>query len=400
MSESWRTGTRPWLSRLVKAVGAAAFLLPLAAAGQGPARPATRGTVAAVAGPAARGAAAARGVQVVAAGDSPPGFWYGTDSFTMPVTGTGPYKEPVIGGNYGGYIGMTGNWAHWQGCGGELVWSATDASQAATNFSTSRMGVGTAAYWFMAGPGVDPNYDGTVAEAKQWGQRQAARALADMRGAENYPVVWMDVELPGNAPRFTPAPDNGWNAVYTSPCSGQVKTQHIAPDIDRGVLDGFAAYLTAHSGYKPGVYSAPPVWTAIFGPGSASKIPGLYEWTYTAETSSLTHHPSAWCLKSTSTCAHFFGGQHGSDATALMWQRAAAAPATATATSTRSTAPGRLTRAGRPTCRREPEPCARWPALGCRRVYGQIRRSVAGSARPSKYLASTWPNSGSSGAAR
>src|SRR6266568_4175595 len=270
MSGSGRTGSRPWLSRLVKAAGAAAFLLPLAAAGQGPARPATRGTVAAIAGPAARGAAAARGVQVVAAGDSPPGSWYGTDSFTMPVTGTGPYKEPVIGGNYGGYIGMAGSWAHWQGCGGELVWSATNASQAATNFSTSRMGVGTAAYWFMAGPGVDPNYDGTVAEAKRWGQRQAARALADMRGAENYPVVWMDVELPGNAPRFTPAPDNGWNAV--------------------------------------------------FGPGSASKIPGLYEWTYTADTSSLTHHPSAWCLKSTSTCAHFFGGQHSADATALMWQ--------------------------------------------------------------------------------
>src|SRR6266704_549134 len=119
MSESGRTGTRPWLSWLVKAVAAAAFVLQLAAAG-----------------PAARGAAAARGVQAVAAGDSPPGFWYGTDSFAMPVTGTGPYKEPVIGGNYGGYIGMTGNWAHWQGGGGELVWSATDASQAATNFST------------------------------------------------------------------------------------------------------------------------------------------------------------------------------------------------------------------------------------------------------------------------
>ena len=289
MSESGRTGTRPWLSWLVKAVAAAAFVLPLAAAGQGPARPATHGTVAA-AGPAARGAAAARGVQAVAAGDSPPGFWYGTDSFAMPVTGTGPYKEPVIGGNYGGYIGMAGNWAHWQGCGGELVWSATNASQAAANFSTYHKGVGTAAYWFMAGPGVDPNYDGTVAEAKRWGQRQAARTLADMHGAENYPVVWMDVELPGNAPRFTPAPDNGWNAVYTSPCSGQVKTQHIAPGIDRGVLDGFAAYLTAHSSYKAGVYSAPPVWTAIFGTGSAS------------------------------TCAHFFGSQHSADATALMWQ--------------------------------------------------------------------------------
>ena len=111
---------------------------------------------------------------------------------TRPASGTGPtasrwrspargpYIEPVIGGSYGGYIGMAGNWAHWQGCGGELVWSATNASQAATNFSTYHKGVGTGVYWFMAGPGVDPNYDGTVSEARTWGQQQAARALADI----------------------------------------------------------------------------------------------------------------------------------------------------------------------------------------------------------------------------
>ena len=259
----------------------------------------------------------------------------------MQVTGTGPYAEPVIGGSYGGYTGMAGNWAHWQGCGGGIVWSATNASQASTNLSTYHKGVGTGVYWFMAGPGVDPNYNGTVSEATSWGQQQAARTLADIGTGVKYPVVWMDVELPGNAPQFTPAPDNGWNAVYTSPCSGTVKTQHIAPAVDRGVLDGYAAYLTAHSSYKPGVYSAPPAWTAIFGTGSASKIPSLYEWTYTAASSSLAHHPSAWCLKSTSTCAHFFGGQHATDATALMWQWSGGGGSeTATATSIRSTAPG------------------------------------------------------------
>ena len=93
------------------------------------------------------------------------------------------------------------------------------------------------AYWFMAGPGVDPNYDGTVAEATAWGRQQAARALADIHGSENYPVVWMDVELPGNAPAFTPAPDNGWKAVYTTPCSGQIRTRHIDPAVDRGVQE-------------------------------------------------------------------------------------------------------------------------------------------------------------------
>jgi len=226
----------------------------------------------------------------------------------------------VIGGRYGGYIGMTGNWAHWQGCGGGLVWSAANARQAATNLASYHKGIGTAVYWFMAGPGVDPKYDATVAEATAWGRQQAARALANMGSARYYPVVWMDVELPGDAPQFTPAQDNGWKAVYTSPCSGQVRTKHMAAAVDRGVIDGFASYLTAHSSYKPGVYSAPVIWKSIFGTGAASAIPGLYEWTYHGDTSSLAHHPAGWCLTNTSICAHFFGGQHASDSTALMWQ--------------------------------------------------------------------------------
>ena len=40
-----------------------------------------------------------------------------------------------------------------------------------------------------------------------------------------------------------------------------VKTRRIEPAVDRGVIDGFASYLTAHSSYKAGVYSAPPVWS-------------------------------------------------------------------------------------------------------------------------------------------
>jgi hypothetical protein len=42
--------------------------------------------------------------------DRPGGFLYGTDSWPIPVPGTGPYQEPVLGSPYGGYIGMTGNW--------------------------------------------------------------------------------------------------------------------------------------------------------------------------------------------------------------------------------------------------------------------------------------------------
>ncbi len=254
------------------------------------------------------------------AGDSPAGFWYGTDSRAMPVTGTGPYHEPVIGGAYGGYVGMVGNWARWQGCHGALAWSSVNFAQAAADFATYHLGIGTAAYWFMAGPGVDPRYNGTVAEAAAWGRAQAARALFDIHGSENYPVVWMDVELPGHAPAYTPAPDNGWNAVYTAPCSGKVRSSYIAPAVDRAVLDGFASYLTSHSRYQPGVYSAPSIWPLIFGNGAPSQIAAFYEWTYTQDTSSLASPPSGWCLRGTSTCAAFFGGDTSASAKALMWQ--------------------------------------------------------------------------------
>ena len=36
------------------------------------------------------------------ASDHPAGFWYGTDSSTIPISGSVPYREPVLGGSYGG----------------------------------------------------------------------------------------------------------------------------------------------------------------------------------------------------------------------------------------------------------------------------------------------------------
>ena len=254
------------------------------------------------------------------AGDSPTGFWYGTDSATVPVPGSAPYSTPVIGGAYGGYIGMTGNWANLAGCHKIVVWSATNSAQANTNYRVYHKGIGTGVYWFMGGPGVDPHYNGTTSEAYAWGEQQAARTLYDIGHVSvTYPVVFMDVEIPGNAPSYTPAPDNGWNTVYTSACSGVVRQYHIPASVDRADINGFAAYLTTHSHYKAGVYSAPSVWTSIFGTGSSSKIPNTYEWTYVPATAKLSNAPSGWCLKS-GGCAQFFGGQTSSSKYALMWQ--------------------------------------------------------------------------------
>jgi hypothetical protein len=255
--------------------------------------------------------------QLRPAGDGPPGFWYGTDSLPVTVSGSAPYREPSIGGAYGGYIGMTGSWSYWLGChGGFLAWSATDSAQADTNYSKYGLGIGTAVYWFMGGPGVDPSYNGTAAEASAWGARQAVRALADAAGEQvTYPVLFMDIELPGVAP----ATDNGWNNVYTSACSGVVKHSGVPAALDRADFNGFWNYVSAHSKYKPGVYSAPDIWTQIFGTGSAASIPGTDEWTYEPETASLSNAPQGWCLKS-GGCAEFFGGVTSASGNALMWQ--------------------------------------------------------------------------------
>ena len=209
-----------------------------------------------------------KAAQAAPAGDGPPGFWWGTDSFPVTVPGSAPYQMPYLGGAYGGYIGMTGNWAYWQGCSGQehfIALSTTDDAQAHTDYVTYHTGVGSGAYWFMGGPGVDPHYNGTASEASAWGAAQAARALSDIAdGAFDYKVVWMDIELPG----ITPAPDNGWNSVYTSACSGVVKQSYVPTSLDRADFNGFADYIAAHSAYKVGVYSSAGVWASIFGTGT------------------------------------------------------------------------------------------------------------------------------------
>jgi hypothetical protein len=295
-------------SAILLAGAVAAFSVAPAAASPGrPSVTGTRGLTRAVPGP---------------LGDKPAGFWYGTDSSQVTISGSAPYHEPVIGGSYGGYIGMTGNWANLEDCHKIVVWSATNSAQANDDYSL-HLGVGTGVYYFMGGPGVDPHYNGTTSEASAWGAQQAARALGDAAKLHvTYPVLFMDIEIPGGPSEYTPAPDNGWNSVYTAPCSSVVKSDYVAASVDRAEVNGFADYVTSHSSYKVGVYSAPDIWASIFGTGSDASLPNTYEWTYESFTSSLAHQPLCWCLtgSASSTCASFFGGQTSAIRYALMWQ--------------------------------------------------------------------------------
>jgi hypothetical protein len=277
--------------------------------------PAAAATTAASSVPAAWKPAASR----VIAADNRPRFAYGTDSAFPTVTGSAPYTEPVLGGSYDGYMGQAGNWARWAGCttGNYVAWAPANAALANANYFKFHIGVGTGVYWSVGGPGVDPRWNGTTTEAYDWGARQAAQTLAQIKGREiAYPVIWADIEMPGIAP----APDNGWKKVYTSACSGTVKHAGIPARVDRAEFNGFAAYLTSHSTFKVGVYSSAPCWTAIFGTGKYASIPDTYEWTYLPASTDLSAGPSGWCLHGTSTCARFFGGQTASSRYALMWQ--------------------------------------------------------------------------------
>ena len=83
-------GRRP--ASWVTAAGVAALVLGLTAAGNATARAGattSRGHAASRPGPRGK--------------PGPPGFWYGTDSFPVTVSGSAPYDEPQIGGKYGGY---------------------------------------------------------------------------------------------------------------------------------------------------------------------------------------------------------------------------------------------------------------------------------------------------------
>jgi hypothetical protein len=268
---------------------------------------------------AATAATAAKAAPAALALDAPSGFVYGTDSWPATALLSNPYREPVLWGPYGGYIGMAGNWARTEGCktGNFLAWSSTNSAEADENYTKNHVGVGTGVYWYMGGPGVDPHWNNTTTEAAAWGAAQAADALAAMKSLHvTYPVVWADIELPG----IEPAPDNGWNSVYSSPCSERVIESSVPAAVDRAEFNGFANYVTAHSKYKVGVYSSPQIWSAIFGTGATANITNTYEWTYEPETSHLSSAPAGWCLRGTSACAQFFGGQTSASKYALMWQ--------------------------------------------------------------------------------
>ena len=246
-------------------------------------------------------------------------FYYGTDSGAPVACGTGPYTEPVgdcgngTHGIYGEYIGEVGSWLNWRGCTDSgLNWVQANYNMANDNLVRYHTGLGAAAYWFAAGPGRDPQYNGTTAEARIWGQRQAEQFLSDSSGLFfGFRYVFMDIENNG-----LPPDGNGWNTVWNSPCGNRIRAGYIAPAVDYATYLGFASYIDSHSPYRVAVYSAGGPgygsWTGIFG---GELLTHTAEWTYTSEQAEL-RFPSGF--SDSGARADWFAGEPAG--CHLLWQ--------------------------------------------------------------------------------
>ena len=246
-------------------------------------------------------------------------FYYGTDSGAPRACGTGPYTEPVgdcangTDGLYGEYIGELGSYLNWEGCTDSgLNWVQANYNMATDNLIRYHTGLGAAAYWFAAGPGRDPHYNGTTAEAMVWGEDQAEQFLSDSSGVFlNFQYVFMDIENNGAAPD-----GNGWNTVWNGPCGNRVKAEFIAPPVDYATYQGFAGFIASHSPYRVGVYSAGGEWYGSwYGIFSPVELSHAAEWTFTNEQAQLGF-PSGFSDSAGS--ADWFGGEPA--ACDLLWQ--------------------------------------------------------------------------------
>ena len=142
---------------------------------------------------------------------------------------------------------------NWKGCTNSgLNWVQANYNMANDNLVKYHMGLGAAAYWFAAGPGRDPHYNGTTAEATAWGVAQAKQVISHLSGVFfNFRYIFMDIENNGEAPD-----GNGWNTVWNGACGSKIKAEYIAPQVDYATFSGFRNYLDIHSTYLAGVYSA------------------------------------------------------------------------------------------------------------------------------------------------
>lgn len=233
-------------------------------------------------------------------GDSPTGFWYGSDSNAPVPTSSsgGVYLMPhsPTGGAYGGYVGELGGYDIWQNCvSNGPNWNATGYNDAQSNLNNHKDGVGSGGYWMMAGPGRElGGFTTSATNATNWGTSQAQRAVSDaMDHTLGFPYIFMDIEA---------VDAHGWNEGFSGVCSGTETASSISSALDRDTFNGFWNYVENSSPYLASVYEAggsgPNAWNAVFGSGQT--LGNTAEWTYVNETSSISTFPTGWSVGGTS----------------------------------------------------------------------------------------------------
>jgi hypothetical protein len=254
--------------------------------------------------------------------DDTSGFFYGTDSYGPTALGSAyPYTEPGTGGLYGSYVGEIGTWTNWRGCTAGYANNTSDIAMANADEAFGPI-PGVDFYWFAAGPGADPRYNRTYAEAYRWGVAQAERVAADYRSFQARgivtsttftPLMFMDVEtqpLPGYG--------NGWNEIVNN--CGQIVAPAVIPvSVDRATFNGFTDYIRLDTLFHPGVYSTPSFWSETFGTGAASRIPNTYEWTPVTSTGDVLPRPAAFSQSGQS--ATWFGGVDNDRKAGWQWNQ-------------------------------------------------------------------------------
>jgi len=306
-----------------------AFARPVSVCGQLRILPFLPGGPAGSAASLARAAlAAAAGGQdsgAARAGDSPAGFWYGSDGPRAMTCGSGPYTimgrkgncSPAAG-HYGGYLGETGRWDEWESCDDvSRGWNSSDYADAQANFVTYHVGLGAAAYWMMAGPGRDSD-PARASTATTWGWDQAKRVASDLSGVTlSLPYVLMDIEA-----QTQDGLSNGWNESWTSMCGSREARRHISARIDRHDFDGFWDYIKDDTAWRPGAYSAGGRsaydWDGIF--GSSQRLSSTAEWTYEDATDSIRTYPARFSIPGTRNNAEWFAGRPPPARCELFWQ--------------------------------------------------------------------------------
>ncbi|HEX5175260.1 MAG TPA: hypothetical protein VFV91_14070 [Gaiellaceae bacterium] len=228
-------------------------------------------------------------------------------------------------GEEGGYWDNTGA----LNCKGSDRWNTTAAADAYANYQNQSLGIGTNGYWFGAGPGLDPNYDGTTAQANSWGVVQAKKAWDDwqtrtkLQGTGSAGVLFLDVEDPSlNNP---PQQGIGWHETVNSSCTTMNSSGWPHPALARATVDGFLNWIFNNTPLFTGIYSGSGEWPEIFGSGSSSDISGVAmtwtaDWT-TINESCINPGPLDWTQSSPcSNSATFFGNVSSSGNCAMGWQ--------------------------------------------------------------------------------